>query len=109
MISGEQTKRTLTTRTVTGAMIGRVQRIPKMTTGKEENSVRVCSCPAVMENSVPGREAGNEKRTGHQEKNEAKTKVSDHGSKFNFQLCVYIGKSHRPIVLVRVSIPAQTS
>ena len=25
--------------------------------------------------------------------NEAKTKVSDQGSKFNFQLCIYIGKT----------------
>ena len=32
------------------------------------------------------------------EKDEAKTKVSDQGSKFNFQLCVYIGKAHRPIL-----------
>ena len=32
------------------------------------------------------------------EKDEAKTKVSDQGSKFNFQLCVYIGKTHRPIL-----------
>ena len=30
---------------------------------------------------------------GRQEKDEAKTKVSDQGSKFNFQLCVYIGKN----------------
>ena len=29
---------------------------------------------------------------GRREKGEAKTKVSDQGSKFNFQLCVYIGK-----------------
>ena len=33
------------------------------------------------------------KRMGGQEKDEAKTKVSDQGSKFNFQLCVYIGKN----------------
>ena len=48
-------------------------------------------------NWVPEREAGSEKDRV-QEKDEAKTKVSDQGSKFNFQLCVYIGKPHRPIL-----------
>jgi len=32
-----------------------------------------------------------------QEKNEAETKISNQGSKFNFQLCFYIGKTQRPI------------
>jgi hypothetical protein len=30
------------------------------------------------------------------EKNEAKTKISDHSSKINFQLCIYIDKPQRP-------------
>ena len=34
---------------------------------------------------------------GGREKNEAKTKISDQGSKFNTQHCVYIESSHRPI------------
>jgi hypothetical protein len=38
-----------------------------------------------MGNWVLEREAGNEK-DNEQEKDEAKTKVSDQGSKFNFQL-----------------------
>jgi hypothetical protein len=36
------------------------------------------------------------KKDSGQEKDAAKTKVSDQGSKFNFQLFVYIGKTHRP-------------
>ena len=32
------------------------------------------------------------------EKDEAKTKVSDQGSKFNFQLCIYIGETQRSIL-----------
>jgi hypothetical protein len=32
------------------------------------------------------------------EKDEAKTKVSDQGSKFSFQLCAYIGINFRPIL-----------
>ena len=32
------------------------------------------------------------------EKDEAKTKFSDQGSKFNIQFCVYIGKNPRPIL-----------
>jgi hypothetical protein len=35
------------------------------------------------------------KKEGVQEKDEAKTKVSNQGSKFNSQHCIYIGKAHR--------------
>ena len=35
---------------------------------------------------------------GRQEKKEAKKRFSDQGSKFNFQLCVYIGETQRPIL-----------
>jgi hypothetical protein len=35
---------------------------------------------------------------GGQEKDEAKTKVSDKGSKFNSQHCIYVGRDHRPIL-----------
>ena len=42
-------------------------------------------------------ENGNEKARVR-EKDEAKTKVSDLGSKFNIQHCVYIGRAHRPIL-----------
>lgn len=38
------------------------------------------------------------KRAGLQEKNEAKTKVSDQGLMFNSQHCIYIGRVHRPIL-----------
>jgi hypothetical protein len=42
-------------------------------------------------------ENGNEKARVR-EKDEAKTKVSDLGSTFNSQHCVYIGRAHRPIL-----------
>ena len=38
------------------------------------------------------------KRMGVQVKDEAKTKVSGQGPKFNSQHCVYIGRAHRPIL-----------
>ena len=38
------------------------------------------------------------KNIGGQEKDEAKTKVSDQGSRCYFQLCVYIQKNPRPIL-----------
>ena len=44
---------------------------------------------------LPERGTGNEKGQGR-EKDEAKTKVSDQGSKFNSQHCIYIGKAYRP-------------
>jgi hypothetical protein len=37
---------------------------------------------------------------GRQEKDEAKTKISDQGSKFNSQHCAYIGKTHRPLPIL---------
>jgi hypothetical protein len=43
---------------------------------------------------TPERVSGNEKGWAGREKDEAKTK----GFKFNFQLCVYIGKTYRPIL-----------
>ena len=52
-------------------------------------------------NWVPEREAGNENGQGGEgwrEKDQAKTKVSDQGSKFNFQPCIYIGRAHSPIL-----------
>jgi hypothetical protein len=40
------------------------------------------------------------KKDGVQEKDKAKTKVSDQGSKFNFHLCIYIRETQRPILCV---------
>ena len=49
---------------------------------------------AMDELGLPERGAGNEK-DWVREKDEAKTKVSDQGSKFNYQLCIYIGRARR--------------
>ena len=46
---------------------------------------------------LPERGAGHEEGQAR-EKDEAKPQVSDQGSKFKFQLCVYIGKTHRSIL-----------
>ena len=49
-----------------------------------------CSCPAAMDELGYLKGRLEMKKDGVQEKNEAKTKVSDQGSKFNSQHCLYI-------------------
>jgi hypothetical protein len=43
------------------------------------------------------------------EKDEAKTKVSDQGSKFNIQHCISIGRAHRPHPLFQLEYVCQAS
>lgn len=57
----------------------------------EDIKIIQCSCPAATENWVPEREAGNEK--GWVGKRRIKPRQRFRSSKFNFQLCVYIGKN----------------
>ena len=52
-----------------------------------------CSCPAATENWVPERGAGNEKGQVGKRRMKPRQRSSDQDSKFNIQLCVYIGKN----------------
>jgi hypothetical protein len=38
---------------------------------------------------------------------EVKTKVSDQGSKFNIQHCIYVGRAHRPHALFQMDYAAK--
>jgi hypothetical protein len=42
------------------------------------------------------------KKDWPEREDEDNTKVSDQGSKFNFQLYIYIGKTYRPILLFQL-------
>jgi hypothetical protein len=46
---------------------------------------------------------------GRQEKDEAKIKVSDQGSKFNFQLCVYMGENPQTHPFVSAGLGCKAS
>ena len=57
-----------------------------------------CSCLAALVELGTWKGGWKWKRRGGWKEDQAKTKVHGQGSKFNFQLCIYIGKTHRPIL-----------
>ena len=62
-----------------------------------------CSHPVAMENWVhPEGELGMELGWVDERNSEPGQRFSDQGSNFNFQVCVYVGKTQKPIPLFQL-------